>query len=116
MTPTSGEAQFARYAYPPNDLGHCGPPGAEVLLAGGATGADGAALRSRLARFEGAWHYQRLLAGTAGISDALDGEGVAAYLRGGQRRVVGGPRALVEAVDQEFCRQPGVRERLAHLV
>jgi hypothetical protein len=116
MTPTSGEVQFARYAYPPNDLGHCGPPGAEVLLAGGATGVDGAALRSRLARFEGAWPYLRLIAGAAGISDALDAEVVAAYWLGGQLLDAVGRRALVEAVDQEFGRQPGVRERLANLV
>ncbi|MDQ3591509.1 MAG: DUF6390 family protein, partial [Actinomycetota bacterium] len=34
----SGAALFARYAFPPNELGYCGPEGSEVLLEGGARG------------------------------------------------------------------------------
>jgi hypothetical protein len=119
MAPTPGEAQFARYAYPPNDLGHCGPPGAEVLLAGGATGlppaGDGPGLRARLARFEGAWPYLRLIARAAGVPDALDADVVAAYWLGGELLDAVRPQALVETVDRGFGGQPGVRERLAQL-
>jgi hypothetical protein len=115
MAPTPGEAQFARYAYPPNELGHCGPPGAEVLLAGGATSGESPGLRSRLERFEGAWPYLRLLARTAGVPDALDPAVVAAYWLGGELLDAVGPQTLAETVDRGFGTQPGVRERLAHL-
>jgi hypothetical protein len=116
MEPHPGEAQFARYAYPPNDLGHCGPPGAEVLLAGGAPGGDGAGLRSRLARFEGAWPYLELLAATAGLDDALDADVVAAYWLGGKLLDAVQPAVLLTMVDHGFGGQPGVRERLSRLV
>ncbi len=120
MAPTPGEAQFARYAYPPNDLGHCGPPGAEVLLAGGAgengvSGNGAPGLRSRLAQFEGAWPYLRLIAGTAGIDDALDAAVVAAYWRGGKLLDAVEPGALIEAARRGFGSQPGVRQRLIQL-
>jgi hypothetical protein len=114
VTPSSGEARFARYAYPPNDLGHCGPPGAEVLLAGGAgTGAPG--LRGRLERFEGAWPYLRLLARTAGVADPLDPGVVAAYWLGGELLDAVGEEELRTTVQRSFGGQPGVRERLARL-
>jgi hypothetical protein len=119
MAPTPGQAQFARYAYPPNDLGHCGPPGAAALLAGGAVGGghsgDGPELRARLARFEGAWPYLRLLARTAGVPDALHPDVVAAYWLGGELLDAVEPASLLAAVDRGFGAQPGVRERLAQL-
>ncbi|HEV7870650.1 MAG TPA: DUF6390 family protein [Modestobacter sp.] len=115
MAATPGVAQFARYAYPPNDLGHCGPPGAEVLLAGGATGRDGPGLRPHLARFEGAWPYLRLLAATAGVEDPLDPAVVAAYWLGGELLDAVPSPAFRAAVERDFGAQPGVRERLAHL-
>ena len=29
---STGATRFARYAFPPNELGHCGPDDASVLL------------------------------------------------------------------------------------
>jgi hypothetical protein len=115
MTPTAGEAQFARYAYPPNDLGHCGPPGAGVLLTGGTPGGDDAGLRSRLAQFEGAWPYLELLAAAAGVDDALDTDVVAAYWLGGDLLDAVPSAVLLTMVEHAFGSQPGVQERLAHL-
>jgi len=112
---TRGEAQFARYAYPPNQLGHCGPPGAAALLTGGAPGGDGAGLRSRLAQFEGAWPYLELLAASAGLDDPLDADAVAAYWLGGELLDAVPPAVLLTMVEHGFGNQPGVRERLAHL-
>lgn len=115
MARSPGEALFARYAFPPNELGHCGPPGAEVLLAGGAPGGDAGQLRPRLEQFEGAWPYLQLLAGTAGVDDALDPDVVAAYWLGGELLDRVDPAAFVAAVRRGFGGQPGVRERLAEL-
>ena len=53
-----GALQFARYAYPPNELGYCGPEGAQAMLRPGAE--DDIAARAR--RFDGAWVYLEVLA------------------------------------------------------
>jgi hypothetical protein len=113
MALTAGEALFARYAFPPNDLGHCGPPGAELLLAGAA--GDDVDLRSRLERFEGAWPYLRLLAGTAGVDDGLDVAVVSAYWVGGELLDKVEPAQLRATVRRGFGSQPGVRKRLAEM-
>jgi hypothetical protein len=74
-----GPLLFARFAYPPNVLGYCGPDGADELLERTATSADGPGLR-RLARgFEGAWPYLELIAHENGIGDPLDARVVEAY-------------------------------------
>ena len=112
MLATGGEAVFARYAFPPNDLGHCGPPGSEVLLAAGSGAAAGPDVAERAAAFDGAWPYLRLLAAVAG-SGELDAAVVSAYWLGG---------GLVDQVDVDefaatvlldFAGQPGVADRLA---
>ena len=113
MPEPSGEALFARYAYPPNELGHCGPPGADVLLAGGASGGTDAVLRDRAPKFDGAWLYLRLLAATAGVEDTLDAQVVAAYWLGGPLLDRVDPLALTAAVGAGFGSQPGVPERIA---
>jgi hypothetical protein len=91
---SDGAALFARFAFPPNSLGYCGPPDSEALLlaAGidssdrGTSGLDpsgqGAAvedLRRLARRFEGAWPYLQLIAAASGIADPLDVAVVEAY-------------------------------------
>jgi hypothetical protein len=76
----SGAQLFARYAYPPNELGYCGPPDASVLLQRGPS-AD-AAIARHARRFEGAWAYLDLIATAAGIADPLDARVVEAYWLG----------------------------------
>jgi hypothetical protein len=110
---SAGEAGFARFAFPPNDLGHCGPPGAELLLERGAAGLDDPQVRARAPLFDGAWPYLRLLAETAGVEDPLDPDVVSAYWLGGTLLDKVTPTALTDAVELSFGRQPGVRERLA---
>ena len=109
-----GEATFARYAFPPNDLGHCGPPGSEVLLAAGAGSATPgrADLRERASGFAGAWPYLRLLAESAGV-DELDAGVVSAYWLGGPLLDVVDRSAFETAVRRDFGRQPGVLDRLS---
>ncbi len=112
---SAGEAMFARYAFPPNELGHCGPPGADVLLAGGARESVGDELRQRVPQFDGAWPYLQLLAAAAGADDALDAEVVAAYWLGGDLLDRVSSPDLAAGVAAAFGGQPGVPERLAAL-
>jgi hypothetical protein len=74
---TAGAELFARYAFPPNVLGYCGPDGqswAETL--------EGAGSLVEVARvvqqFEGAWPYLEIIGGLAGM-DPLDARVVEAY-------------------------------------
>lgn len=69
---------FARYAYPPNELGYCGPAGAAELLRADAP----AEIARRARRFDGAWTYLEFLAAAAGIDDPLDRSVVEAYWLG----------------------------------
>lgn len=100
---------FARFAFPPNELGYCGPPDSSILLPG--HGHDEIAGHAQ--GFDGAWPYLEEIASAAGISDPLDAEVVHSYW-------VGGP--LLDAVDADtltarlradFARQPtGLLDRL----
>jgi len=88
----SGPELFARYAYPPNELGYCGPEDPAGLLVRGS--AEAAAEIGRRAReFEGAWVYLELIAEAAGIHDPLDVRVVEAYWLGND---------LLEAIDSRW--------------
>lgn len=74
-----GHELFARYAFPPNELGYCGPP--DVGAMPGTVGAD----LARYAReFDGAWPYLNALAEAAGQRDPLDEQIVRNYWVGGR--------------------------------
>jgi hypothetical protein len=86
MTQTSqstrpGEVLFARYAYPPNELGYCGPDDSAGLLdvAAQLRSPSKEDFRSRARAFDGAWVYLELIAAHAGIEDPLDPRVVEAY-------------------------------------
>jgi Family of unknown function (DUF6390) len=74
-----GHALFARYAFPPNELGYCGPGDAGVLLRGD----NPAEVAAHAKEFEGAWPYLRAIADAVGISDPLDADVVRSYWVGG---------------------------------
>jgi uncharacterized protein DUF6390 len=77
--PAAGHSLFARYAFPPNELGYCGPRDASALLRG-----HSAAELAALAReFDGTWPYLTAIADAAGISDPLDADVVRSYWVGG---------------------------------
>jgi hypothetical protein len=70
---TTGQALFGRYAYPPNELGYCGP-----------TDAGGTSeLASHATEFDGAWPYLEAIADAVGASDPLDEDVVRSYWIGG---------------------------------
>lgn len=77
----SGAQLFARYAYPPNELGYCGPADSAGLLSGASQAAD-AEIARRARAFDGAWVYLELIAEFADIADPLDRRVVEAYWLG----------------------------------
>ena len=104
----SGALRFARYAYPPNELGYCGPDTSRELLEQAAAGGDDGDLR-RLARgFEGAWPYLRLIATANGIADPLDERVVEAYWIGNGLLTRVSPRLMGSSLEIRF------RDRAGH--
>jgi hypothetical protein len=92
---SSGDVLFARYAYPPNQLGYCGPGDGQELFEVAATAdpsASGTAelVASRACDFDGAWPYLEIIASSAGIDDPLAHRVVEAYWVGND---------LLDAVD-----------------
>lgn len=101
MTRHAGSLRFARFAYPPNELGYCGPGEQAELLERIDAGVEGPGL-DRLARgFEGAWPYLTLVAGSVRL-DPLDPEVVDAYWVGNRllHRVPG--HDVVLSLDARF--------------
>lgn len=98
-----GSLLFARYAYPPNELGYCGPDGAETLLDPDAP----AEIARRARRFEGAWSYLEFIAYAAGIPDPLDAAVVEAYWVGNDLLDAVDSAALVRRLGDRFRGQPG---------
>jgi len=81
---TPGPILFARFAYPPNELGYCGPPDSRALLHYGAAGFVDPGLGQLARGFAGAWPYLELIARATGIADPLDRRVVEAYWMGNE--------------------------------
>ncbi|MGH3674740.1 MAG: DUF6390 family protein, partial [Mycobacterium sp.] len=94
----AGHALFARYAFPPNELGYCGPADADVLLRG--DNPEEVAHHARA--FDGAWPYLRAIADAADEPDALDEKVVGSYWVGGELLDRVGPAALLEQLRGAF--------------
>jgi len=109
---TTGQALFGRYAYPPNELGYCGPTDG-----GGTSG-----LASHAREFDGAWPYLTAIADAAGVSDALDEDVVSSYWIGGPALHEVGSESLLVRLRTAFKGQvtglldevPATSEVLAH--
>jgi len=80
---TSGAILFARYAYPPNELGYCGPDDHRALLDYGSGGAVDRGFLQLAQGFSGAWPYLEFIATATGIRLPLDRRVVEAYWLGG---------------------------------
>jgi hypothetical protein len=100
----SGPILFARYAYPPNRLGLCGPDDAPALIDSALQGAE-REVRSLALGFEGAYPYLQLIADENGIADPLDPRVVEGYWIGNELtgRVRAG--ALHRDLDHRFRRR-----------
>lgn len=90
----SGPETFACYAYPPNELGYCGP--AEVAHPDLATHAH---------EFDGAWPYLKAIAEAAGVSDPLDDDVVRSYWVGGPLLDKVDPAELLSRLRRAFTGQ-----------
>ena len=102
----SGTTLFARYAYPPNELGYCGPGDASVLLGRDSPGAEQQIAR-HARQFEGAWPYLEIIASAAQIADPLDARVVEAYWIGNGLLDNVDPASLVSRLQEQFVGQVG---------
>jgi hypothetical protein len=91
-----GEALFARYAWPPNERGYCGPPDSSLVDIG-----------SRARLFDGAWSYLEYIASVAGLEDPLDERVVEAYWVGNDLLSLAGSSSLVSFLEDRFRGQLG---------
>jgi hypothetical protein len=97
----SGPILFARYAYPPNRLGLCGPDDAPALIGSALDGAE-REVRALALGFEGAYPYLRLIADENGVADPLDPRVVEAYWLGNELSGRVRAQALHRNVDDRF--------------
>jgi len=74
-----GPLLFARYAFPPNERGYCGPADHAALHGYGMAGVSDPGLVLLARAFAGAWPYLQLIAAANRIADPLDARVVAAY-------------------------------------
>ncbi|WP_319445340.1 MULTISPECIES: DUF6390 family protein [unclassified Mycobacterium] len=96
-----GYQEFARYAFPPNELGYCGPADTEALLRGG----DSLELVARAKEFDGAWPYLDAIADAVGLPDPLTAEVVRNYWIGGPLLQAVDPVALLSRLRTSFAGQ-----------
>jgi hypothetical protein len=102
----SGPVLFARYAYPPNALGYCGPSDSEALR--NAAEIDDRATVAQLAKqFEGAWPYLQLIAACNHIVDPLDRRVVDAYWVGNELLTQIPAMTFAASLDDRFARRAG---------
>jgi Family of unknown function (DUF6390) len=107
---TSGPVRFARFAFPPNRLGYCGPAdGGE--LAHYTRGHEDPGLREIAAGFEGAYPYLQLLAGSNHRTDPLDADVVEAYWIGNELLDHVPLHDFGTSIDDRFRRRAGTSWR-----
>jgi hypothetical protein len=108
LTPQlQGAVLFARYAYPPNALGYCGPADSEALLGMAAEARDEDGLASLAARFDGAWPYLSLIAACNRLPDPLDPRVVEAYWVGNSLLDRVPPGVLLSSLRERFEKRVG---------
>jgi hypothetical protein len=105
----TGNALFAQYAYPPNELGYCGPTGSGAQL-----GHNPAQLGSHAKEFDGAWPYLAAIADAVGGVDPLDEDVVRSYWVGGPSLEKVDPDQLLARLRTAFTGQvTGLLDELA---
>jgi hypothetical protein len=105
--PHSGALRFVRYAYPPNQLGYCGPDASGQLFDQVTAGVDDVELRRLAQGFEGAWPYLELIAHANGLADPLDGRVVEAYWVGNDLLSRVTPRLMGDSLEDRFRDRAG---------
>ncbi|MEJ7691129.1 MAG: DUF6390 family protein [Nocardioidaceae bacterium] len=105
----SGPVLFARYAFPPNHHGYCGPADNEAFFQQGVSGGDDGGLRAMAKEFAGAWPYLELIAHSSGLADPLDRRVVEAYWVGSPRLDQLGIPAIANSMEDRFRFKSGPR-------
>jgi hypothetical protein len=98
----SGPVLFARYAFPPNSHGYCGPTDHTAFFEYGVSGTDDRGLRAMSQQFAGAWPYLELIASATGLDDPLDRRVVEAYWVGSPRLDHVDTRAVGNSMEDRF--------------
>lgn len=101
-TTQPGALLFARFAFPPNALGLCGPDSGLSLPEHVRDGRMDAELRHIAQGFEGAWPYLELIAAENAVADPLDARAVEAYWLGNGFLAGVGARAHHEDLRTRF--------------
>ena len=104
-----GPVLFARYAFPPNSHGFCGPADSGGLFEYGVAGVDDGGLRAMARQFAGAWPYLQLIAAATGLDDPLDRRVVEAYWVGSPRLDQVGTPAVGDSMEDRFRYMTGAR-------
>ena len=104
---SDGLLRFARYAYPPNQRGLCGPDRSGELAEAIKSGVDDPDVRQLAQGFDGAWPYLVLLGAHLAEGDPLAGQVVDAYWLGdpGGRSV--GVSSLGDSLRDRFVGRAG---------
>ena len=105
-----GPLLFARFAFPPNRLGLCGPETGDTLPERVRSGRPDPELRRIAQGFEGAWPYLELIAAENDIADPLDPCVVEAYWLGNDLLREVGPRARYDDLVVRFKPRAATRE------
>lgn len=106
LSSAGGITSFARYAFPPNELGYCGPEEADILLQHTTSGDGVVEVAGRAPQFDGAWVYLEALGSAAGL-DPLDPRVVQAYWLGNELLDVVDPADLLTMLRERFRGQAG---------
>lgn len=104
---SDGLLRFARYAYPPNERGLCGPDNTAELAEAIRTGVDDPDVRRMAQGFDGAWPYLVLLGSRLAQGDPLAEEVVDAYWLGDPRGRSVGISALGDSLRGRFAGRSG---------
>ncbi len=106
----NGLLLFARYAFPPNSLGYCGP-GDQAAFRGHLVEARAdRGLRALAEQFEGAYPYLRLIALANGIPDPFDERVVEAYWIGNPLLERVKEQRFHESLQERFASRMSARE------
>ena len=105
----SGPVMFARYAYPPNSHGYCGPGDSTGFFEYGVSGAVDRGFRQMAQAFAGAWPYLELIAGATSIADPLDRRVVEAYWVGNPLLDQVGTSLVGASMEDRFRHRAGPR-------
>lgn len=101
-----GPLLFARYGYPPNQLGYCGPSDHRAVLEYGASSTYDQGLIELVTSFEGAMPYLELIARSCG-RNSLDADVVRAYWVGNRLLERVDPTLFKKMLDERFRKASG---------